>query len=131
MMLLIYFAAVLYITVLSREPEGRRYDMEPFRSYSLLLDGNGFYFNQIFYNILMTVPFGMLVPLVSKKIRTLPSITFAGFCFSFAIELTQYITGRGLFEFDDLFNNTIGAVLGYIFFLILSGVMIIYLRGKK
>ncbi|WP_288535663.1 VanZ family protein [uncultured Ruminococcus sp.] len=34
--------------------------------------------------------------------------------FSAAIEITQYFTGRGLCEFDDVFNNTLGACIGFI-----------------
>lgn len=33
--------------------------------------------------------------------------------FSAGIEITQYITGRGLCEFDDVFNNTLGAFVGF------------------
>ncbi|MFR5118576.1 MAG: VanZ family protein [Ruminococcus sp.] len=33
--------------------------------------------------------------------------------FSAGIEITQYITGRGLCEFDDVFNNTLGACVGF------------------
>lgn len=34
-------------------------------------------------------------------------------CFSVGIEIMQFVTGRGLMEFDDVFNNTVGAVVGY------------------
>jgi glycopeptide antibiotics resistance protein len=34
--------------------------------------------------------------------------------FSAAIEITQYFTGRGLCEFDDVFHNTLGACIGFI-----------------
>ena len=116
----VYLAAVLYITVFSREPGEKRFDMEPFRSYILLIrDKNYFYASQIFLNILMTVPYGFLLPGLNVKYRSLRKVTFMGLGFSAAIETIQYIPCRGLFEFDDLFNNTLGASVGYIIFVIL------------
>ena len=65
---LIYLAIVLYITLFNREPGEKRIDMVPFRSYYLLIEeNNSFYFTQILYNILMTVPFGFLLPFIYKK----------------------------------------------------------------
>lgn len=32
--------------------------------------------------------------------------------FSASIEITQLVTKCGLFEFDDIFHNTLGAVVG-------------------
>jgi glycopeptide antibiotics resistance protein len=40
----------------------------------------------------------------------------AGFIVSLFIELTQYITGRGLCELDDVVHNTIGAFAGIIIY---------------
>ena len=36
-----------------------------------------------------------------------------GFGFALFIEVVQLITGRGVFETDDIINNTIGAMIGY------------------
>lgn len=114
-LLMIYIAAVLYITVLSRAPEERRFDLEPFRSYVLLIrDHNYFYLYQTTCNILMTIPLGILLPLISDRFHSLLKMLFTGLVFSGCIESVQYITCRGLFEFDDLFNNTVGAGVGYI-----------------
>lgn len=115
---LIYLLIVLHITIFSREPEERRIDTELFRSYRLLfVEKNDFYYGQIVCNILMTVPFGILIPLLNPKIRSFMKILLSGLLFSLIIELVQYFTGRGLFEVDDLFNNTVGAIIGYLLFL--------------
>lgn len=49
-----------------------------------------------------------------KLIKNAIHIGMIGCACSVSIELTQYFTGRGLFEFDDIFHNTLGAVIGYI-----------------
>ena len=36
-----------------------------------------------------------------------------GFIFSSVIELSQLALKRGLCEFDDVFHNTLGCVIGY------------------
>lgn len=122
---IIYMFSVFYITVLSRVPEERRVDMSPFRSYIFLIrDKNYFYLKQIALNILMTIPFGIIVPALWKNLRSFYKIIIRGFIFSFIIEITQFITARGLFEFDDLINNTIGSILGYIIYILVHNKII-------
>ena len=53
-----------------------------------------------------------LLPTAYAKMK-LSSVTAAAFAVSLTIELTQLITKRGLFEFDDMFHNTLGAIIGY------------------
>ena len=69
---------------------------------------------QIFLNIILFIPFGFMFPIIHKKLSK-ATITY-GFLFSFAIEIMQYITGRGLADIDDLINNTLGAVIGYLIY---------------
>lgn len=69
---------------------------------------------QIGCNILMLMPMGFLLPCLHQKFRKLGSIFLIALIFSAAIEITQYFTGRGLCEFDDVFNNTLGACIGFI-----------------
>ena len=63
-------------------------------------------------NIVMCVPFGVLVPLLWREMRSLKRTAAAGFCFSAAIELAQMFSGR-LTDVDDLITNTLGAMIGY------------------
>ncbi len=62
-------------------------------------------------NILMMIPFGILAPLLWRKLRSVKRMAAAGFCFSLAIELMQMFSGR-LTDVDDLITNTLGAVIG-------------------
>ena len=91
---------------------------------------NDFYLDMIVYNIIMTIPFGIFLPLLYKPFRSFRRVAFAGFLYSLLIEISQFISGRGLFELDDLFNNTIGAMLGYWLYILFNKVMIYILKDK-
>jgi glycopeptide antibiotics resistance protein len=120
----IYILGVLCMTFVVREtmvlrmPDNRGVILEPFREVEAMLrqPDHLFWFMQIFLNVLLFIPFGSLLPLVSDKFRNPFGTVFCGFLFSFGIESMQYITGRGLTELDDMINNTFGAIIGYILF---------------
>lgn len=67
----------------------------------------------VLLNIAMFAPLGVLLPLLAKPFQrwylTLP----AGFGCSLLIEGLQYVSGRGIFDVDDLLANTLGCMLGY------------------
>ena len=124
----VYIATVLTLTFIVREtmvlriPDNRGVVLEPLREWEAMLShpNHFFWFMQIFLNILLFVPFGFLLPIVSEHLRKPLLPVLAGFLFSVGIETMQYITGRGLTEADDVINNTIGAIAGYIAFSIAS-----------
>lgn len=67
----------------------------------------------IVLNILLFVPFGFFFPLWSKKLDKFYITVPAGFLLTLVIEFLQYILKLGVFEWDDILNNTIGTLLGY------------------
>ena len=71
----------------------------------------------IILNILMFIPVGYLAPLIFKSVNKWWKATLVGFLFSLAIEITQLVTHLGFAEVDDLFNNTLGALVGWVFYL--------------
>ena len=109
----IYIFAVLWITLIDRESGNRRANLVPFWELANVIKGveRSFYIGQIFGNLVMLMPLGFMLPVIRKV--SLKQVFLISLCFSAFIELTQFITGRGLMEFDDVFNNTVGAVLGY------------------
>ncbi len=64
-------------------------------------------------NIAMFLPLGVLLPLAVKPFRRWYWMLTAGAGTSFAIEVLQYILGRGQADVDDLICNILGAMLGY------------------
>ena len=114
-MFLVYLFVVLWLTLIDRQWGERRAMLTPFWELRELLTTNRklYWTQQIGCNILMLMPMGFLLPCLHQKFRKLRIIFFAALAFSVFIEATQYFTGRGLCEFDDVFHNTLGACVGY------------------
>ena len=77
-------------------------------------------FRNIILNILLFVPLGFLLPMYSKKLKKIYKVVSIGFLITVLIETMQYITKIGIFEIDDIFNNTIGVLIGYCIYMILN-----------
>ena len=122
MLTLLHIAIVLYISLIDRIPGERRHMLTPFWEIRNVINGTerSFYIGQIIGNLLMLFPTGSLLPTIlkCKKIRWY-HVASTALLFSIFIEITQYFTGRGLMEFDDVFNNTVGSLLGYAVYLII------------
>ena len=116
---LFYILGVLCVTFIVRETmalrtsENRGLVLQPFREFEAMVNGTHFFwFKQIFLNVLLFVPFGILLPMVSRYFKN-PIVTLITGClFSGIIEIMQYVTGRGLTEVDDVITNTLGAAVG-------------------
>ena len=70
-------------------------------------------------NIIFFMPFGFLLPTLWNKFRKFIPTVFAGFIFSLIIEVGQLFTIHAT-DVDDLIMNTLGTILGFILFKILS-----------
>lgn len=89
---------------------------------------------EILLNFLLFAPLGVLFAfLLPRRLRGLRGAVLlaAVACFaSLAIEELQLVFRLGLFEFDDVLNNTIGAVGGYLVFRVVSAVFSMFGSGK-
>lgn len=79
----------------------------------------------IFGNIFAFSPIGFILPVISPDNRKLLNIMFLTLVFSFTIEILQLISKVGIFDVDDLLMNTLGGLIGYIFF------KLVFLINKK
>ncbi len=71
-------------------------------------------------NVAGFIPFGIMIPFLSKKRRNFFLVTILTLEFSLLIEVTQLITKAGSFDVDDLLLNTLGGSIGYIVFVIVN-----------
>lgn len=95
----------------------------PFKTILYFLSGverKGIAFQNLFGNFVGFMPFGLLAPLIFDKIRNVRSMLLLSFFASLAFELTQLVTGLGIFDIDDLILNTAGGVMGYLAFALLN-----------
>ena len=82
-------------------------NLDLFRTYPQMLE-IGTFSSQVIYNIVLFVPLGFLAfPLFPGKDWII------SFLLSACVEVLQYITGTGLCEFDDVFSNTLGGLIGF------------------
>ena len=123
-----YVMIVLYATLMRMSGFHMQYNMHLFKAwreawnnYSIKNIAN------VLLNVAMFVPLGFLLPLLWKPCRKWYVAIPSGFGFSLSIELIQLLTRRGVCDVDDLFCNTLGAVIGY--FLIMA-VMAIFVEKK-
>lgn len=121
-----YLYFVMYYTVIVRSAyEVPHYNLELFWSYRKALEGSRFLLVEILLNCVLLLPEGVLIPVLlyrlKRPIRFL--ITFVlGLLTTSAIELSQLYFKRGLFEFDDIFNNMIGVLVGYFIYFVIRSV---------
>lgn len=64
-------------------------------------------------NILLFIPFGIMFPMIGKKVSNIFICIIAAALFSIIIETVQYITARGFCQLDDIVMNTLGALIGW------------------
>ncbi len=108
---------MIWHTVLNRLPGFYDAQFELFWSYNKWLEGNWELGKQILANIAMFVPLGFLLSaVISSHKKSFLFVLSSGFLFSGIIEIFQFEFMRGLFEYDDIFNNTLGALLGYLLY---------------
>lgn len=127
-----YLVVLCFITLASREVRsGLHYELSflwEYRKAFHMKDGmlkiQSFrWLGQIRDNILLFIPVGILTAewLRGKwKIKWL-GMFWVGAAISCIIECTQLITGLGLFEFDDILNNSIGTLVGFAIYKVLMG----------
>ena len=63
-------------------------------------------------NCILLLPAGALLPLImNRKVKWQEALVF-GVLISATIEMSQLITMRGLFEWDDMIHNGLGCMVG-------------------
>jgi len=109
-----YIVFILSKTIIGRpETEEYTYDLLPFWSYLALIRGEGVnLWMCIYLNVLFFIPLGALLWFALKNRKWWKALLFS-IVLSLCIEVAQLVFKRGLFEFDDVFHNVLGCMLGY------------------
>ena len=122
----IYILALLYVLFLMdiREDTFNNVNLEPFKTIRMFFEYYFEYhhftfwawFSNIFGNIFLLSPFGLLLPIITRHHLSFPKILLLAFWFSFSIELLQYFIRVGEADIDDLILNVTGAAIGYLIY---------------
>ncbi|WP_268405758.1 VanZ family protein [Bacillus inaquosorum] len=141
--LLVYFFNLISVTLFPMPIDADLIKDMKYDTYIAFVSGNNFipfYFIVDVYheglqyyvirsiggNLILLLPVGLLFPLLFKKLNNVKRILLTGFFISLFIELAQlsisvYIRSvYRSFDVDDLILNTLGTVIGYWLFFILS-----------
>lgn len=116
----IYLSFVLYFTlmpIVTRIPflYFHQYYYKPMNltPFVDILTGRGDFLRQVVLNVLMTIPFGFLLPLTSEKNKKISKVILYTFILSFSIELLQPFNGRSS-DITDIITNVTGGIIGYV-----------------
>lgn len=115
LMLLGYWTILIYVTVQRSSHYGwHDANLHLFRAWrEAWNDFSEKSWLNILLNIGMFVPLGVLLPLMHRRLQKWYVMLPLGFLSTLIIEAAQYFGFRGLFDVDDLFNNTLGAAIGF------------------
>lgn len=126
-----YILLLYYSTVFFRHVTGKRdYDFTPFWSYISSMRGEvpNLILENIM-NIVVFIPIGMLLGLTFFSM-TWHRAMLIGASLSVGIEALQFLFMRGFAEFDDVMHNTLGCMIGYGLFRLLSRLPQVSHRGQ-
>lgn len=123
-MTVVYAIGLLWVTLISRHPSSEAVLVLQPRALQRLFqidfrpDGGlasvkiGAIYQQTWLNIVLFVPMGYLLPFRLRQPK-LWNVLAIGAAISLLIETVQLLTHLGWFDVDDIFLNTLGALLGY------------------
>lgn len=132
----IYISFVLYFTlmpIITSLPHifDHSYVFMNMNLFSDVFGGRGDFVRQVLLNVIMTIPFGFLLPISNKK-NNFVKVIFYTFLFSLCIELLQpLINGVRSSDITDLITNTCGGIIGYMFYLMFNPIINRILKNVK
>lgn len=110
-----YLCMLVNITYFSREPGSRDgIDLVVFGTWDQWSQSRAYFME----NILLFIPFGIFLPIVWRRMKHLLLVIFLAGIVSVSIEASQYYTGRGYCQIDDVITNVGGAIIGYLMYMI-------------
>lgn len=120
---LIYFVVLLFLVFGMDRMESKQYnynlvlfsEIKRFIKYRDVV-GYDVFFANVIGNFIVFMPFGFLLPLLSRYKYNFVFMTLLSLEFSLMIELVQLVTKLGSFDVDDLLLNTLGGFAGYVLY---------------
>ena len=114
----IYLFVLLHLTGAGTLHDALRFGID-FNPHQLNLIPFGNFFQDVeghMLNVLLFVPLGLLVPMISRKRLNVSHVTAMAIATSAVIEISQLLNSR-VSDIDDFIMNVVGALIGYGLFL--------------
>lgn len=132
--ILLFFSSYRRAVRFGRNESFTEYNLIPFHTIMNYVNATGYINTSIVItnlagNILAFMPLGFFLPLLFKrylKFRKAISIVIAS---TLTVECLQYIFRVGSFDVDDLILNSVGGILGFWIFKVVSLVIRAFMRG--
>ncbi len=122
-MFLTYLTALLYVTLFTYNyyVYGKSFNLVFFDSIKLMLESGSpwLILKNILGNVVLFLPFGFFLPLIYPKLHRFRVCLTLSFLMSLAIEMSQYSFADRIFDVDDIFLNTLGAIIGWMLYKII------------
>lgn len=100
------------------------------RGFWCLEHGNfEYFFLNVVLNVLAFAPFGFILPIINPRKGKFFNVFLLSLESTLIIEILQLIFRVGIFDIDDIFMNTVGSTLGYLFYVLCYKILL--KRGKK
>lgn len=118
LLLLIYFLFFAESYGRAGGMEEYRYNLVPFREIRRYIRypkqlGAFAVVTNLAGNVIGFLPFGAILPVLNRNMRSFWKILLLSFEFSAVIEVIQLIWKVGCFDVDDIILNTVGGIAGY------------------
>lgn len=117
LLLLTWLILFKFNTNLSEVARMRSVNLIPFSHFKGI--NGGWSTKEIIYNVLVFVPFGMCMEMLLQKSGVFMKICF-GFLLSLSFEVMQYVFSIGASDISDLIGNTLGCLIGILFYKLLE-----------
>lgn len=129
-LLLLYIIVILKVTGILGMTFKIQWFLEAIKYCEISVPFVGSSILMVTLNLLLFVPLGFLIPAVFKKINfNYKKVSLSGCVFSCSIEFLQLFAGR-FFEIDDIIANTLGTLIGYLFWQSFNGMRDKRTRGQ-
>lgn len=129
--ILIVLLVILYCSTVIYRKNGVEtgINLMPFWSYFAIMDGKEQMVLEKILNVLVYIPIGFLCGIVFKE-KKLKYTIIVGVASSALIEISQYLFGKGFAELDDVIHNTLGCLIGYGMYLLLTNLYRFILKQR-
>lgn len=116
---LIVFATILFVPI-NFHPEEYILNLNPLNWIGTDESMQHFIVEKV-PNIILFIPFGVFLPIVFSKKRSLYKTAIMCFMMTFSVEFIQYFIGRSS-DIVDVLTNLLGGIIGYIVFAIADNI---------